>query len=284
MEFTEIKQISEYENYRISSKKPRKPIIPMLWIDNKIVCSKGNISIVSGAAKSRKTFFMSSVISALISGSWGGGLITGKCKRVAWFDTEQAEADAGVVFDRVSRMVCFDDTFDMFYLRGLETVKMIEIIDSYIKQNDSDFIVIDGIADLLMNPNDVEESTKIRNFLMNKSQELDIHFCLVLHVNYDSPKLRGHLGSELERKSEHVFLLTKDGDKTEVKSKLSRRLDYEPFNFEVIDGLPVNDTYIPKETHVETKLKPMKEVAPIYYESEFDRNFLPTTNETDIPF
>lgn len=235
----EIKQQQPYEKLRITSDTPRKPIEPMLWIDGNIVLTRGNVSVMSGQAKSKKTFFLRAVVKALITGEWCG-FITGKCHRVAWFDTEQAEADAGNVFDSIVNATGTKNCMDMFYLRGLKGQEMIDVFVSYVKQNTTtDFIVIDGIGDFMNNPNCIEESTRIRDLLMNLTQEHNIHIICVLHVNYDSPKLRGHLGSELERKSEHTFSLKKQGEATTVEARLSRRKAYDEFNFIIKDGFPV---------------------------------------------
>lgn len=278
--FNEIEQNKPYEALRISSNKPRKPIEPILFIDNLTVLSRGNISIVSAPPKGRKTFLMSAFACAIVSGNWFGKITTGISK-LAWFDTEQAESDAGLVYDRVERMTGMKDSFDMFYLRGKEPQEMKEIINAYILQNESDFIIIDGIGDLCKNTNDIEEARVLKDWLMNITQDKNIHICCVLHVNYDSPKLRGHLGSELERKSEHVFLLARDGERSIVKPKLSRRKEYNEFWFDIVDGLPITDNVIPNK-----KFVPMQEVAPSYYETEIkeNREFDFSIDKNELPF
>ena len=55
--FEAIEQEKSYEKYRIDSIKERKKIEPLLYIENKVVLSRSNISVISGGAKSRKTFF-----------------------------------------------------------------------------------------------------------------------------------------------------------------------------------------------------------------------------------
>lgn len=258
----EIKQIKLYEQYAIKSEKPRKPIEPILFIQEQIVLTRGNFSIVSGPAKSRKTFFITAIVSALATGNWCGVITSNFIGKIGWFDTEQAEADAGVVFDRICKMSNRVNAIDMFYLRGLDCSKMVEVIQNYIEVEKPEFVVIDGIGDLMKNPNDIEESTRIRDWLMNVTQEKNIHILMALHVNYDSPKLRGHLGSELERKSEHVFSVQKESDRTSVKGRLNRRKEYSDFTFEIIDGIPYTDFYIPKEKEVSNVQ------MPNYYEKD----------------
>ena len=118
------------------------------------------------------------------------------------------------------------------------------------------------------------ESRKNRNHAFalkvqpkNRTQERNIHILCCLHVNYDSPKLRGHLGSELERKCEHSFLLTKEGEKTVVKGKLCRRKEYRDFSFFIHDDAPVSDSEMPFKIK---ELKPIENFIPSYYEKEND--------------
>lgn len=261
-----IEPVNLYSKYQITSKTKVKPIEPLLFIDESLVLTKGNISVVGGAAKSRKTYFVCAIINAMYTGNWEA-IMTGGCKKIAVFDTEQYDADVKRIYERINKMNKCNDSIDIFSLRGRECDEMYEVIDNYIMSTDTEFIVIDGIADLMKDPNSIEESTKIRNWLMNRTQERNIHILCCLHVNYDSPKLRGHLGSELERKCEHSFLLTKEGEKTVVKGKLCRRKEYRDFSFFIHDDAPVSDSEMPFKIK---ELKPIENFIPSYYEKEND--------------
>lgn len=258
-----IEQEKPYEDYRICSYKPRKELEPILYIKNIPVLTRSNFSVISGIAKVGKTFLLSAIASALTSGNWEG-VITAVKNKTGWFDTEQAEAHAGQVYDRVAKMTGIKDPFDMFALRGCDPDEMIKIIRVYIEQTGVDFLFIDGIADLMLNPNDIDKSIEIQNLLMNITAEYNMHICCVLHVNYDSPKLRGHLGSNLERKCEHAIILEKETEGIKVSAKLMRGAKaYEPFTFFIEDDVPVCSDVIP------TGFTPIKNVvSENYYEKE----------------
>ena len=78
---------------------------------------------------------------------------------------------------------------------------------------------------------------------MRWTEELDIHIMLVIHSNFGSDKMVGHLGSYLEKKAETVIQLQVDEENTnlvEVICKRSRSYPFNNFYFEINkEGLPV---------------------------------------------
>jgi len=85
-------------------------------------------------------------------------------------------------------------------------------------------IIIDGIADLVVDPNDADECFPLITELHALAIRYDTAIILVLHMNPGSQneKGRGHLGSQLERKSESNLTLTKDGEATVISSTRQR--------------------------------------------------------------
>ena len=86
---------------------------------------------------------------------------------------------------------------------------------------------------------------------MEWSANYNCHIINVIHQNYGSVKMTGHLGSFLEKKCEtHIELEanTVNKDWITVKCKRSRGYPFGTFSFEVNElGLPVmvNDLYDP---------------------------------------
>ena len=77
------------------------------------VCSVGNISLVAGKAKSRKTFLMTSIVASVLSNDsflkFNGKLPDDK-RRVLYIDTEQSRMDCKKVLMRISAMMnCKED-------------------------------------------------------------------------------------------------------------------------------------------------------------------------------
>ena len=85
-------------------------------------------------------------------------------------------------------------------------------------------IIIDGIADLVVDPNDADECFPLITELHALAIEYNTAIIVILHLNPGSQneKGRGHLGSQLERKSESNLTLTKDGETTVISSTRQR--------------------------------------------------------------
>jgi hypothetical protein len=103
-----------------------------------------------------------------------------------------------------------------------------------------DLVVIDGIADLQRNTNDLEESDALVTELMAISTIAQTHILCVLHTNPGSDKARGHLGSSLQRKSESVLFVHRVGDVSVVEPQFCRNEPFERFAFTIDDdGIPM---------------------------------------------
>ena len=97
-------------------------------------------------------------------------------------------------------------------------------------------IVIDGIADLVSDANNLEESNLIVQKIMAWSTVYDCHIVTVIHSNFGSDKPTGHLGSFLEKKAETQISLEKNtvhSDQTTVTCKRSRGFPFENLSFKI---------------------------------------------------
>jgi len=114
-------------------------------------------------------------------------------------------------------------------------------------------VVIDGIADLVSDVNDLEQSNNVVQKIMEWSQKFSCHIITVIHSNFGSDKPTGHLGSLLEKKTETQIQLetnTVNKDWITVKCKRSRGYAFDTFSFKVNNvGLPeiIGNLYNPLE-------------------------------------
>ena len=212
----------------------------------------GNFSFVQAPPKTKKTFFMSLLVSTYLSGSLDGfsGDLKGhksKEKHVVHFDTEQGEWHAQRVFRRPLTMA--NDTFENYHtlaLRKLSFKARIDFIEYYLydklEGKDIGLVVIDGIADLCSDVNNIEEANFVVQKLMTWTTELNCHIITVIHSNFGSDKATGHLGSFLYKKTETAISLesnTANKGQVTVSCKMSRNSSFETFSFTVNDyGLP----------------------------------------------
>lgn len=218
----------------------------------------GNLSCVSAPPKTKKTFFISLLASVYLSGSniYGGNIKGHRANgNLVHFDTEQGLWHCQKVFKRVYDMdsKINSNIYHTFGLRAIGYKTRLEFIEYYLKTkiNTPSLVIIDGIADLVGDVNSLEESNAVVQKLMEWSANYNCHIINVIHQNYGTSKMSGHLGSFLEKKCEtHIELEanTVNKDWVTVKCKRSRGYAFETFSFQVNDlGLPtiVGNLYDP---------------------------------------
>ena len=221
----------------------------------------GNFSFVQAPPKTKKTFFISLLASVFLSGTnkFGGNLRGHRGdKCLLHIDTEQGHFHAQQVFRRVFDMHGGDDVgcYQTYALRTVGYKTRIEFIEHMLEKIENvGLMVIDGIADLCSDVNNLEESNRVVQKVMEWSAKFNCHIITVIHSNYGSDKPSGHLGSFLEKKAETQIALesnTVNKDWITVKCKRSRGYPFENFSFKVNQyGLPeiVGDLYDPLKTY-----------------------------------
>jgi hypothetical protein len=278
-----INEIAKKSILLITDKQEQPPEI--IKINNSVIGTLGNFSCTTGAAKAKKTFNVSAICSAALSNKniLGYSVILPENKRrILYFDTEQSKYHFHKVIKRIVKLACFPDNehpvnLITYCLRGNGPEMMTKIIENQInKYDDVGLVFIDGVRDLIFDINNAHESTEIITKLMQLTQEKLIHIHCVLHINKTDGNSRGHLGTELNNKSETVLMVTKDKndkDISTVESVFMRDKDFEPFAFSIDEnGLPyllddykpeTNKKYsvipseIPNKTHYNELIKPI---------------------------
>ena len=158
--------------------------------------------------------------------------------KVLWVDTEQSYHHVRRVTQRIHTLAGFrmersDHRLHVMTLRELEPRLRADKLYAAIELYRPKLVVIDGIADLQHNTNDLEESERIITRLMALSTEYRCHIMSVLHTNPNSDKARGHTGSALQRKAETVMYVHRVGDKSVVEPQFCRNEPFERFAFRV---------------------------------------------------
>tara|TARA_R110000787_G_scaffold67113_2_gene150395 strand:- start:3363 stop:4211 length:849 start_codon:yes stop_codon:yes gene_type:complete len=209
----------------------------------------GNFSVISGSPKTKKTFLVSLLASVFLGGknNFGGDLKGYRNERdVIHIDTEQGKWHCQKVFKRVLDMnpIDYSENYYTFGLRTIGFKQRIQFIEYCLehKSKDTGLLIIDGISDLVSDVNNIEESNACVQKLMEWSAKYNCHIISVIHTNYGSEKLTGHLGSALMKKCETEIYLEQSEDLKEwitVKCKRSRGYSFETFSFKVNEiGLP----------------------------------------------
>lgn len=231
---------------RASDKIDRSECI--MYIDDHEVLTLGNFSAIIGKAKARKTF-LATMFAAASSGKdsiynkfipKGGG-------RVLYIDTEQSRYHVQVVVKRIKAMIGSEGNVKMFALRPYSPSERVGIIDRILAEEEGvSLVILDGVRDLITNINSEEQSTEAVTKLMKWTAEYKIHIMCVIHQNKADSNARGHIGTEIQNKSESVISVTRPDPEsfhTIVKSEYSRSMGFNEFTFSVVDGIPVVDGF-----------------------------------------
>jgi len=218
--------------------QPEKCIDIVINQQSYIFGTLGNFSLIQGKAKSRKSYFISSLASAGLSkqdvASTLRGYIDDKC--VVYIDTEQGDYHAQRVKKRILQMSGLpsnvnNDRLRYFKFRSLdsnkERLKFVEFVIQTI--NNIGLLIIDGIADIASKGvNDEEEATLIASSLLKWSAQHNCHITIVLHENKHDRNAKGHLGAYLVQKAETTFSAKKSErskDITEISAEYTRNAE-----------------------------------------------------------
>ena len=248
----ELRRAEEYvKPYIVDMSRDLPEEQPIISIDGCCICSRGNISAICGEAKSKKTFLASALVASAMAiplDKLNNFKSVDKDMNinVLWVDTEQGERHVRRVIDRISEMtgakmggLVSEPRLMTLSLRELSPMDRYKVMMEAVKRYPFDLIVIDGIADLQNNTNDLEESDALVGLLMALSTKTNTHILCVLHTNPGSDKARGHLGSSLQRKAETVIFVHRNGECSVVEPQFCRNEPFERFAFAVNEeGIP----------------------------------------------
>ncbi|MDN4754809.1 bifunctional DNA primase/helicase [Porphyromonadaceae bacterium W3.11] len=202
-------------------------------VSNSIVSVNGvplgtqdNLFCITGGEGTGKSNYISAILSGVISNepleaeSTLGLRVSANPKKYAvlHYDTEQSEAQLHKNLGRTLSRAGLDRVpsfFHSFYLASLSRQERLKLIrDSmdmlYHKYNGIQLVVIDGIADLIRSANDESESIAVVDELYRLAGIYNTCIICVLHFVPNGVKLRGHIGSELQRKAAGILSIEKD--------------------------------------------------------------------------
>lgn len=202
----------ETEDHKIDlSKKYEDPHFSLFY-DGVGTMPTGDIQAIKAKSKSGKSF-LCSILMASIFGCKDFGFATKiENPRVIYFDTEQNIRNTAQLARRVHKLLGWKlnvnhDGFLAYNLRTMDTAERLPFIDNIVQTENPTSVFIDGIADLIENFNDIDQSSQLINHLMQLSGSTDCSVTCVLHTNKakDDNGMKGHLGTMLQQKSSDVF-------------------------------------------------------------------------------
>lgn len=191
--------------------------------------TQGNILCITGGEGTGK----SNYVAALVAGSVRPENVSidtlgihvhenKQSKAVLLYDTEQSEVQ---LFKNVSNLLNRakqpekPEELKAFCLTGMSRKERLQAIvqsmDKFHYQYGGiQLVVIDGIADLVHSANDEAESLRVVDELYRLAGIYQTCIVCVLHYVPNGLKLRGHLGSELQRKAAAILSIELDNEPT----------------------------------------------------------------------
>jgi len=199
--------------------EPERALSLHFGMDDFILGTLGNFSLIQGKAKSRKSYFLSALMAAAISTHDVCGHVRGHVSEKVniYIDTEQGDWHASNAKKRIQSMAGLDprvnfDNFKHYRFRGITTNKERMRLTDYVMQSFDNigYVVIDGVVDLASKGvNDEEESMAIASKLLEWTDKKNCHISVVLHENKGDKNAKGHLGAYLVQKAETTISLAK---------------------------------------------------------------------------
>ncbi|WP_252275811.1 AAA family ATPase, partial [Parabacteroides merdae] len=207
--------------------------------------TQGNLFGITGGEGTGKSNYVAAIVAGCICPVGAevdtlGIQITANSrhKAVLLYDTEQSEVQ---LFKNVSNLLARakqpdkPDELKAFCLTGMSRKERLNaIVQSmdkfYYQYGGIQLVVIDGIADLVKSANDEAESVAVIDELYRLAGIYNTCILCVLHFVPNGLKLRGHLGSELQRKAATILSIEKDEEPTQSVVKALKVRDGSPLD------------------------------------------------------
>ena len=233
----------------IDFSKPPISAEMIISINNVPLGTQGNLCCITGGEGTGK----SNYICALVAGTLNtedeeidtlGTRIkpNRQSNAVLLYDTEQSELQLyknTMNSLKRAKQKHFPESFRAYCLTGMSRKERLQAIIQSMDKFFYEFggihlVIIDGIADLIHSANDEAESIRIVDELYRLAGIYQTCIVCVLHFIPNGLKLRGHLGSELQRKSAGILSIEKDDQPGVSVVKVLKVRDGSPLDVPLI--------------------------------------------------
>ncbi len=279
--------LSVMKSCEIDFEHPPKAPEPVITINDVTIGTPGNLVCVAGAEGSGKTNYLGGLLSGAIKpeneviDTLGTYVKQNESnKAVLLYDTEQSEYQLYKNFSYIIKRATLCNPPSWFKTFGLVGISRNErmnlILESmdrlYYEHGGIHMVVIDGIADLLNGVNDEESSVKLIEELFRMAAIYNTCIICVVHMAPSGMKLRGHLGSEVQRKAAGILLIEKETNVNCSVVKALKVRDGSPLDVPLIqfgwsktEGRHVFFGEKSKEASESRKLSELTEVAKVIF-------------------
>lgn len=213
-------------DYEITDSTIIEPLQPIITIEESIFCAKGEISFISGKPKVGKTTIVSILVSTYLTqdpqfDTLGFVSHFQGNEKVFFIDTEQSKRSTKLIIERVKRNLNVSSKPDNFRIFNFRSLGHLEVKKAFAKllndHSDTTLWVIDGISEMVSSVNDEKEASELLKYLGKIVDKYNCAMIVFIHENSKSTneKMRGHLGSEAQRKCFATISVSRD-DKTKT--------------------------------------------------------------------
>lgn len=249
-------------SFDIDSEPEQVPFTLRCEVDGKMydVGGPGDIGLVEGMEKSRKSTFLKALISSALDDGRKRINFQFKLdgKKMICFDTEQGKRSFWRTHKQAHMMARRTEKpvfYEAYTLRDLTVAERIERIEHVIStRSDLAVVIIDGILDLTKNFNNEQQAQETAEMVMRWAEKSNAMIICVIHQTKANGYTIGHLGSMLGRKCSFAIemVLDEDAGHTTVKAKRTRDTKkFPPFQFyQDEQGFPIlnhNEAYVVRD-------------------------------------
>ncbi len=213
------------KSFELDYTTPPPKVKPVISINDITIGSAGNLMAITGPEGTGKSNFLGAILAGTLDTTRSGFDTLGtqilpntENHAVLYYDTEQSDEQ---LYRNAQRVIKRSDLKQIprwmktYGLVGMERKdRLNSIIHSmdyyYYNYGGIHMVVIDGIADLLKGVNDEDSSVKLVDEIFRLAGIYNTCIVVVLHLSPSGYKLRGHLGSEIQRKAAGIISIEKD--------------------------------------------------------------------------
>lgn len=186
-------------------------------IGDSVIGTIGNFVCFQGLPKQGKSLYITSAIASAYNPY---GIFDMKLSplpgrpRICYIDTECSLYDFYRVMNRITEQAnksAWPETLDAFNFREDQPADIMNMINAYLENTpECSVLVIDGILDLLVDFNSIEQSFYVIQWLKQITAKFKILVMCVLHLSKKEGNSLGHIGSFLDRKAQSVLKVQKN--------------------------------------------------------------------------
>lgn len=222
----------------------------LIEIDGERLATRGGLVLVKGEEKVGKSTFVQFLESSLYLGKYGNVSTPKKDIIVVNCDTEQSifhiNSGAKRVMNTCKRenVEVAADHFFNFELRSEDMDARFGIIQEMMETIHPDVLVIDNLADLIDDYNNIKDSRRLISQLVQMAELYKCVIILVMHTIKGGSHALGTAGGDATKKAEAILTITKNGDNITCSVKTRNKL-LAPFSITFDEeGLPVPCGYV----------------------------------------